>query len=512
MFSRLFFISLTGILILAACAPQIQEPVLPSPQPQPELQTRHNIDIKTVITDGPSNVIDNNTFTFRWACNLASTDYSPITYSTFLDGYDHEYTPFLTDTSRTFYGLKPGRYTFYVKAMDASGNIESEPAKRSFTVAEIPPAMPGPPLINSDTGLRLIGGDVSRIAVAGDGITIYALNSSWGRLYRSDSLGMSWTDISSKISGSSPWIDIAVAPDDPRIVAVSTDGGREIYISTDAGGSFNATGISTVVGTGRAVRCISISSGYGTPRREIAAGLWSGTAGGAVMLNILSNFPSGWFDSGLSGADIFAIKYSPSFPADGTLIAIGSTATKTLLFMGIRDMGSTGISWNTAPGYPVELGVPGIGSAGTPLNYADLALPSDFNGSMPYSRHVIASWSKNHPGQDVYHIFDTQIYRMNVTEPVSSIAYYGSSRSGKLLVGAARCSDSGCYTVHTFFSSNPLGAAPSAPIWQTSQKPPTGSREARVAWSIDGNTAFAGTSGTEAAFSHSRNNGYTWNQ
>jgi len=31
-------------------------------------------------------------------------------------------------------------------------------------------------------------------------------------------------------------------------------------------------------------------------------------------------------------------------------------------------------------------------------------------------------------------------------------------------------------------------------------------------WSANGRMAFAGTSGTEAAFSHSRDNGRTWNQ
>jgi len=490
----------------------VQAPTLPPPQPQAELQTKQNVNIKTIITEGPSNVVDNNTFIFRWKCNLTSTDSSPISYATFLEGYDLEYTPFLTATSRTFSGVKPGRYTFYVKAMDTEGNIEAEPAQRSFTVAEAPSSMPGPSLfVGGGTGLRLIGGDVSRIAVAGDGMTLYALNSSWGRLYRSDSLGAGWSDISSKISGSAPWVDIAVAPDDPRIVAVSTDGGREIYISTDAGASFSTTGLSAVTG-GRAVRCISISPDYGTPKREIAAGLWNGIAGGAVLLNILSNFPSGWFDAGLSGADIFAVKYSPSFSADGTLIAIASTTAKTYLYMGVRDLGSNAISWNMYGGFPFELGVPGTGSSGTPLNYADIALPSDFNGSSSYLRHIIASWSKNHPGQDVYHIYDTQVYRMNSPAPVASIAYYGSSRNGKILVGAARCADINCYTINTFFAGNPLGATPSAPAWQPSQKPPTGSREARVAWSTDGNMAFAGTSGTEAAFSHSRNNGYTWNQ
>jgi hypothetical protein len=503
------------IILTAGCAQPVSAPApLPPPAAQPILPPAEIIRLKTAITDGPAGTISYNAITFRWASGLSSVDPSTIKYATFLEGLDRDYTPFLPDTARTFTNLQSKSYTFYVKAQDARGNIEPAPASRSFTISDIPPVVPGPVAAPGGGGLILIGGDVNRIVVSGDGSTLYALNSAGGRLYRSDSGGAGWLDISSKVSGGAPWVDIAVAPDEPRMIAVATDGGREVYISADAGLTFNATGLSSALGAGRAARCISISPDYGSPRREIAAGTWSGTAGGKVMINILSNFPSGWFDAGPSGADIFAIKYSYSFLSDGTLLAVASSATKTYLFMGTRDLGANTTTWNTSPGYPVELGQPGSGSPGTPLNYADIALPSDYNSSSAYSRHVIASWSKSHPSQDVYHVYDAQAYRMNAPEPIASVAYYGSSRGGKLLLGAARCRDSGggCYMVQTYFANTPLANSPSAPGWQLSQKAPTGSAAARVAWSADGNTAFAGTSGTEAAVSHSRNNGYTWNQ
>jgi hypothetical protein len=99
---------------------------------------------------------------------------------------------------------------------------------------------------------------------------------------------------------------------------------------------------------------------------------------------------------------------------------------------------------------------------------------------------------------------------MNAPEPIASIAFYGSTASGKLLAGAAKCiSSGGCYQVQTYFCANPTS---NYPVWLPSQKAPTGSREARVGWSTDGKTAYAGTSGTESAVSHSRNNGSTWNQ
>lgn len=520
-FNKYIYISLFILLLMmltagmagcerTAVTPSITSPAEAPPAPAPA----EPILLKIEIIEGPSGSIESNTVTFRWSSTSSSNDsalISSIKYASYLQGYDRDYTSFLPDTSRTFSNLPPGAYIFYVKGQDSAGDIESEPASRSFTVsAKAPEIALVEPTPSVSGGQMLIGGDVSRIAVCGD--ILYALNVPGGRLYRSDSGGLGWTDISGKVGGGFPWVDIAVAPDDPGMIAVATDGGREVYVSADSGLTFNPTGLSAAIGAGRVARCIAISCDYGSPKREIAAGLWDGATGGGVMVNILSNFPSGWLNMGITGVDIAALKYSPSFLSDGTLLAIASSATKTYLFMGLRDLGSNTTAWNTSPGYPVELGLPGTGSAGTPLNYADISLPSDFDGSSAQSRHVIASWSKSHPGQDVYHVYDAQAYRMNAPEPIATVSYYGSSLNGKLLLGAAKCRDSSCYTVQTYFAGNPFANTPSAPIWQPSQKPPTGSRDVRVAWSANGRMAFAGTSGTEAALSHSRDNGRTWNQ
>jgi hypothetical protein len=68
---------------------------------------------------------------------------------------------------------------------------------------------------------------------------------------------------------------------------------------------------------------------------------------------------------------------------------------------------------------------------------------------------------------------------------------------------------------HTYFTLNPQSPHPT---WQQSQKPPTGTHNAQVAWSPDGKVAYCGTSGgggagyDQSAFSISINNGLTWNQ
>ncbi len=508
----IFFSFQTGCAMVPA-----QPSTLPHPSPPAILSPGSSPRFSTIIYEGPAGAINYDSVTFKWGSGLSSVDPSNFTYATCLQGYDKDYTPFLPATSRSFNNLANGSYVFYVKAQDTRGNIEPTPVSLAFTIAGVVPqqAVQNLPLVpGGGGGYLLIGSDISRIAVGSDGLTIYALDSTNSRLYRSDSAGADWRDISAAVTGAAPWIDLSAAPDDARFVAVVTNGGSEIYISADSGANFSGTGISSILGAGQAVRCISISPDYGAPMREIAAGTWSGMAGGSVLINVLTGFSGGWFDAstGISGwlapgggVDVFAIKHSPSFASDGTMLLVASSAARTYLYMGARDLGSRSTTWNSSTGYPVE-----IGQTGTPLNYADISLPADYNGSTPFSRHVFASWSKNNPGQDIYHIVDYQAYRMNAPELISSIAFYGSTGHGKLLAGAARCQGGGgCYQVQTYFSANP---ASNYPAWQPSQKAPTGSRAAMVGWSPDGITAYAGASGTESAFSHSINNGFTWNQ
>jgi hypothetical protein len=503
------------LLIMVTCFPlgcavptlKVAPPPISQDQPSNPVVRLH-----TEIFGGPSGTVDNGTVTFRWASTLSSIDPLTLTYATFLQGYEQEYTTFLPDTSRTFRNLPNGGYTFYVKGHNPEGQIEPTPASRSFTVA-VPPPKPAPvipPVSAGSVGGTLVGGNINRLAVGSDGQTIYAVDSMNGALYRSDNAGMGWTNLSNKIGGGPPWVDFAIAPDDPRFVAVVTDGGREVYVSADGGATpFSATGLSAGIIPGHAARCIAVSAGYGAPKREMAVGTWNGAAGGRVLINVISAFPSGWFDAGAPTADISAIEYSPSFPSDGALLLVASTAAKTFLYMGLRDLGSFAAAWNGNAGYPVELGVAGTGSSGTPLNYADISLPADYSSACD-SCPIYASWSRNHPGQDVYVVVSAQAYRLRAPEAIASIAFYGPMGRGRLLAGAAKCTGGGgCFQVQTYFTPGPSVNGAS---WQPSLKAPTGSRDARVAWSADGKMAYAATSGTESAVSHSRDNGRTWNQ
>ncbi len=531
----LLFILILVLLIPASnsCLPQPTTPTPALPPPQEELPAPDTTPPQTLITVAPSENVTSGKVTFEWTGSDDMTPTNKLTYSYYLEGHDAGYSSFTPDTTKTYTNLPDGTYTFYVKSHDEDDNVDLTPAYFKFTIAT-----PKPPEEKTETVTPVVStlfivpdSDVSHIAVGYDN-TIYALDSPHARLYKSDHGGYGWTDISRELGASAPWTELAIAPDDPRVVAIVTNG-TEVFVSTDGGTTFAATGLSGNLSGGERIQCLALSPGYG--HRDIAVGTSTGSGNGKVWVNVMNGFPRGWQDmstsaTGWSNADIFAIEYSPGFAVDGTLLAVAATGPPpnsdgTFLFIGFRDLGGNTTTWNNSAGYPVEISQSGQDTPGTPLTYADIALPSDYIGTSPANRHVYACWSDNPPGvasagnpnDDVYRIDDTVGYRLLVRPDVTcSLAHYGMFSRGKLLAGAVTASTISLFRgPQVYFTSNPSSPYPT---WQNSQKPPTGPAQARVAWSADGRVAYCGTSAPsggsndQSAFSVSTNNGFTWNQ
>ncbi len=537
-----------SILFCCSCGVESPAPVpVPPPPPlpppaQPEPPPPDTTPPEIIITGAPEEIVDVTEVTFEWNGTDDRTPTVNLTYSYYLEGFDTDYSQFTSDTARTYSDLASGPYVFHVKAKDEAGNISPTPATAETIIAPVPPVKSDVPFPLTSRLLLVPGSEVNRIAVGGYGNIVYALDSVNAQLYKSEHGGYGWENVSNDISGAATWDALATAPDNPKIVAVATNGGTEIYLSIDGSNNFMATKLAGKLGPGERVKCIAISPNYGRNTWEIAAGTSTGNGGGKIWVNIIDGFPSGWQDLSTGapgwlppvpatpGVDVFAIEYSPAFAADGTVLAIiasgpNSNTGDTYLHIGTRDLATNNMVWNRFSGYPVEICQAGQDTPGTPLTYADLALPSDYSGSRISQRHVYACWSDNPPGvatagnnnDDVYRLDDVVCYRLQARpDVIGSLAHYGFYSSGKLLAGAMTSAPLPHRRgTQTYFTLNPQSTCPT---WQQSQKPPTGTHNAQVAWSPDGRIAYCGTSGgggagyDQSAFSISTNNGLTWNQ
>jgi hypothetical protein len=351
---------------------------------------------------------------------------------------------------------------------------------------------------------------VTRIAVAGDGQTVYALDARGGRLFKSLAAGTGWLNLTGNLPGGPGWRDLAVAPDDPKVAAVVTNGGGEIWLSADGGNVFSSSSLAGKLAPGERVTSLAISPNY-NGKHDVIVGTSTGAGRGRILALALSQLILTWTDISTGalgwpipvGADVFSVRCSPGYASDGAVLAVVAS-NQTMLFLGERNLASGVVRWNQPAGFPVEIGE---ATPGTPLDSADLALPFDYVPSQPGFNRVYACWSKAGDG-DVYRLDGNRCTRLNVGEAVVSIAYYGLSRQGKLLAGASVAAPN-VSAVQVYLTLNPTSSRPG---WQPSGKPPTGQREARVAWTPDGKLAFCGTRGGFSAFSRSGDDGESWNQ
>jgi len=403
--------------------------------------------------------------------------------------------------------------------------------------------------------------DVNHIAIGSDGKTLYAIDipnasksTGAGALYRSMDSGATWDDSPGKrlFLAMNPadrlnfrvW-NIAIAPDNPNFVAVVTsnaaaDAPANVWISTDGGANWENTNFPAFEPIG-AIDISANSKGL-----DIAVGTRPGNGTGTVW-TLRSPEPSGWKDQspGSNLGDILALKFSPNYGTDSTIVILYSTNQGTFLSAGVRDTASNSTNWRAIYlNSPPEITTSGHGTS--PKSHqiisASLALPQDFHGqSASLRRYYISTDDGGATGTAGIYRFDDRVgYLLMKATPsnrVSSIAYFGNFAAGKLLVGEV-LGDTQSATVMTWFTDSPTTCP--IPCWYPAMKPPTGAAgnssngyaNAQVAWSPDGTLAYAATASSgplqsgqfwylaytvgnsldETAFSVSRNNGETWNQ
>jgi len=385
--------------------------------------------------------------------------------------------------------------------------------------------------------------EINAFVVGSDEKTFYAVNIPSGIIYKSIDGGVTWEDDLTQAledeGATLPAWDIAVAPEDPKLVAVVTNNRTAVYVSEDGGDSWTNTRISAATSWNASllISDIAISPEYGDDR-DIAISTRNpdGSSNGDVWV-IKSELFASWKAQGLD-MDVTAVCFSPDYDSDKTILVIASDIEKTYLCTGIRDTDENSTDWEVTDPLKVEISESsGDSPRESEIIFSDLALPSDYSGDEPESRVVYAAYSSNTTADDVYRIEDTDVFRLDVNHgdgvSVASIAYYGTCSRGKLLVGEVLAeADSASALIHLCFNPEEI-----FPDWEEPAKPPTGgavsgNANAQVVWSSDGRVAYCGTSSNnvtsaaewkepakwdgqlydESAFSKSEYGGDIWNQ
>ncbi len=405
------------------------------------------------------------------------------------------------------------------------GSVElasAQPANLAWSIVDTPGILPDDNDIVSPS-------EVNKLVVGSNGVTFYCVDIPNNIAYGTWHSGTTWYGLSVPVDYSPFW-DIAVAPDDVDFIVAATDdttlgtqGPREVLLSEKGGGtgSWFDTGFAAAVSLapGEFISCVDISPMHGDSR-DILVGTRDGAGGGDTYMVRISAFSVNWQAQGLN-EDVYAAKFSPTYATDASIVAVtsgnagGGIHQDTVARIGINDLGLSAPTTNWATWSPVEVRDSAQASGSSPdptqIVTADLELPSDFQGQTPSLRRIYVSTDASNGSTGIFRLDDTTVYELMdttglfATKRISSISYYGTYASGKLLAGEVRGNPCTA-TVPTWFTDSPTTCP--IPCWYPALKPTTGAAgvpcipgpgygNAQVAWSptIAGQgVAYAGTS------------------
>jgi hypothetical protein len=380
--------------------------------------------------------------------------------------------------------------------------------------------------------------EVNVIAISGDGTAFYAVDIPNGNVHKSTDGGVTWTVNLGGAGGSIaaaganlPVWNFAISPDDVNFLVAVTDGGalnpgpKAVFASQDGGAKWENTNFPTLA-AGEYISCVSISVNYGNNEHDIAIGTRTGGGACRVFVWKYTGIVGNWNPQdatgtpasvGWTGGDVVAVKFSPNYVADNTLVVVYSDGAGTFLNAGMHDLNSNFTNWSVIYAAPIELTTGGAGSSpdSTEIITADLDLPSDFSGTNPALRRFYVSTDATAAGiqSGVYRVDNTSVFFIKppTTVPtagrISSIAYYGTYDSGVLLAGEVTAGvftpSPFSYGVYIWRASDP-NVTVGVPTWYSSaaRKSPTGGvgsgyANAQVIWSHDGTRAYCGTSSAD---------------
>ncbi len=344
--------------------------------------------------------------------------------------------------------------------------------------------------------------EINAFVLGSDDETFYAIDIPNGKVYKSINGGVTWDDRLTEALGDAepaatlPAWDIAVAPDNPELVAVVTNSRQEVYISGDGGDTWTNTGVShaTYWDNTLLISKVAISPEY-DDTHDIAIGTRNpdGSTNGDVW--VLESTPfANWERVGLN-MDVSSVVFSPDYGADGVILAIASDTIGTYL----RTRHKVGEEWRDVIS-PVEIKETANSPKESEIIVSDVALKSaGYAKSAAWI--VYAAYYSTTEADDAYRIkhdegeADALVTRLDIDRggkvSIASIDYGG----GKLLAGEV-LGEKNSANALIHLCSKPEEYFPE---WEEPTKPPTGgaisgSANAQVAWSSDGKTAYCATS------------------
>ena len=179
------------------------------------------------------------------------------------------------------------------------------------------------------------GIDVRDLAVADDGVTLYAVSGDSipeNVVYKSTDAGVSWTTLSISIVADL----VAVAPDDEDMVAIASSSPPEVYLTINGGSTWYTLGTPQESGqaAAAAIYDISISPEDNGIHYVAAAGNEAGDIANVWHLKTGAAAADWKETSSLNGfsntSEVKAVAFSPNFASDKVMVAISENHTTSV--------------------------------------------------------------------------------------------------------------------------------------------------------------------------------------
>ena len=362
-------------------------------------------------------------------------------------------------------------------------------------------------------------------------------------VYKSTNGGYTWSACTALTGVTAAYSAIALVPspqyatDSTIFVAVQDPVGGaatgRVFRSTNGGSSFGQLGVVTLAG-GEVITSMDVAPNYdGTGTvvvgcADIATIVAPAAAATCVQIwgsnNVLS-----WtgLATGLAAPeDVVAVKYSPNFSLDSTILAVSAlNAAQPQLRAIVGGTWDSGITATNTGATALTTGYASVTGTATDIIYADIALPSDYNGQVSTLRRAYVTFADG--SANGYTAAGGNVYRItNVTAgtvmtsgvALSNIDYNGTFGEGTLIGGlyAAAATQADVYR-----TTNPTSAVVNWYGVSGRANQPTGTSGATVnttafvVMSTDfanDATVIVGTQGNDSAFGISTSGATAFNE